>query len=198
MTLESHSIISLHDSANGSWHRKEVFEAAPEDFASLLLSHHRANYDLWHEEDEARSPDASDATIATVKRSIDRLNQVRNDLVERIDLSLLNSATAQNQTSPLHSETPGLIIDKLSILSLKIYHTQGEIHRLSATEDHRTDNLERERVLTQQRTDLASCLDSLWEEVVRGTRRFKLYRQMKMYNDPALNPVLYTKRKDVS
>jgi Protein of unknown function (DUF4254) len=91
----------------------------------------------------------------------------------------------------LHSETPGLMIDRLSILALKIYHTRDEANRASATEEHRMRNVERLAVLEEQRDDLAGCLDLLWAEVLGGTRRFKLYRQMKMYNDPELNPAVY-------
>jgi hypothetical protein len=83
---------------------------------------------------------------------------------------------------------------RLSILALKIFHTSEEAHRESATEQHRQRNCDRLRILTQQRADLALCLDELWSEVMAGRRRFRLYRQMKMYNDPELNPVLYTRQ----
>jgi hypothetical protein len=161
------------------------------------MAHHRANYDLWHQEDAARSPEASDGTIAEVKHAIDRLNQLRNDLVEQIDERLMELAGEQNGLAPLHSETPGLIIDRLSILALKIYHTGEEAHRLDASERHHERNTNRLEILMQQRTDLALCLDQLWAQVLRGERRFHLYRQMKMYNDPELNPVLYRRAHPV-
>ena len=91
---------------------------------ALALAQHRANFDLWHEEDKARDPAATDAEIAAVKHAIDGLNQRRNDLVEKIDELLLTLAGEQNPDAPLHSETPGLMIDRLSILALKIYHTR--------------------------------------------------------------------------
>jgi hypothetical protein len=91
----------------------------------------------------------------------------------------------------LHSESPGLMIDRLSILSLKLYHTEQELGRVSAPAGHRERNRERLRVLAEQRADLLLCLEQLWAESLAGTRRFKVYRQLKMYNDPALNPVLY-------
>jgi hypothetical protein len=119
------------------------------------------------------------------------LNQQRNDLVEKLDTLLLELAGEQNLTAPLHSETPGLMIDRLSILALKLYHTGEETRRESATEAHRRKNEARLAVLEEQRDDLAGGLDALWAEVIAGTRRFKLYRQMKMYNDPDLNPVMY-------
>jgi hypothetical protein len=93
----------------------------------------------------------------------------------------------------LHSESPGLIVDRLSILSLKIFHTREEAERADAPEGHRERNSERLAILEEQRADLAGCLEALWQETLAGTRRFKLYRQLKMYNDPSLNPAIYRK-----
>ena len=185
-------IAHLQDAATAEWH---VHHSSPSgsDLLGLVMRQHQANFDLWHEEDAARSPDAPDSTIANVKHAIDRLNQQRNDLVEQIDLALLDQAGPQNEAAPLHSETPGLIVDRLSILALKIYHTAEEAHRTSATEQHRARNLERLFILEHQRDDLAACLDILWQQILHGERRFQLYRQMKMYNDPDLNPVLYSR-----
>jgi hypothetical protein len=160
---------------------------------ALAMAQHRANFELWHEEDKARVPGAPDAEIVRVKRAIDVLNQRRNDLVEKMDVWLIGRLE-QNEDAPLHSETPGLMVDRLSILALKIYHTREEATRESATEDHRLKNRGRLELLEEQRKDLAGCLDALWSEVLKGTRRFKLYRQMKMYNDPELNPAVYGRR----
>ena len=160
----------------------------------LVVRQHRANFDLWHIEDEARTPGASDAELAAVKRRIDATNQERNDLVEELDRSLITWLAERdlpNEDAPLNSETPGLIIDRLSILSLKIYHTREEAERPDAPEGHAERNRERLQVLEEQRSDLAGCLDALWRETLAGTRRFKLYRQLKMYNDPSLNPAIY-------
>jgi len=96
-----------------------------------------------------------------------------------------------NSDAPLHSETPGLIIDRLSILALKIYHTGEEAERTDAPAGHADRNRSRLAVLEEQRADLTACLQCLWDETLAGTRRFKLYRQLKMYNDPALNPAIY-------
>src|SRR5882757_6065165 len=198
--LDLLEIARLHDRMTVDWHdvtasSSPILPPDAPDFAALVLENHRANFDLWHEEDRARDPAASDSAIATEKHTIDRLNQRRNDLVEQMDqwlLSWLGSAgTPQNPTAPLNSETPGLILDRLSILALKIYHTREEAHRETATEAHRQRNLDRLTLLEEQRADLEGCLKALWTQVMEGKRRFKLYRQMKMYNDPDLNPVLY-------
>jgi hypothetical protein len=190
--LNAVEIARRQDEATATWHAAPSESAAPESgLLGLVMRQHHANFDLWHEEDAARSPDAADAAIAHVKHAIDRLNQLRNDLVEQIDLALLAEAGPQNEAAPLHSETPGLMVDRMSILALKIYHTAEEAHRDSASEVHRERNLARLRILEEQRDDLAACLDQLWTEILHGERRFRLYRQMKMYNDPELNPVLY-------
>lgn len=190
--LHAQTILHLHQTATECWHQTLRSPAGASALDTLTLSQHLANFDLWHEEDKARSPSASDASIAEVKHAIDRLNQRRNDLVEQIDALLLVAAGEQNPAAPLHSETPGLMIDRLSILELKLYHTAEEAHRPTATEQHRKNNLQRLEIIEQQRADLACCLDELWRQVLAGERRFRLYRQFKMYNDPELNPVLYT------
>jgi len=191
--LDGTQITHLHDEATARWHQPEPWpEQQPEtELLETVARNHRANFDLWHEEDKAREPGASDATIAVVKHNIDKLNQRRNDLVEAMDRILLAGAGDQNADAPLHSETPGLIIDRLSILALKIFHTEEETRRDSAGEAHRERNRARLALLQEQRADLAACLDALWDDVLHGRRRFKLYRQMKMYNDPELNPAIY-------
>ena len=195
--LNAQTTIRLHDETIEGWHRSLLYEPdqqhdpALSAFTELLLRQHRANFDLWHEEDKARDPAATDAEIARVKHAIDRLNQQRNDLVEQMDAWLLAAIPPQNAAAPLHSETPGLIVDRLSILALKIYHTREEATRSSATDQHRQRNQARLLMLQEQRADLAGCLDTLWADIQHGERRFKLYRQLKMYNDPDLNPSVY-------
>jgi hypothetical protein len=194
--LDALLITRMHEEMTAALHESEgqlEIEASADGLMALAMAQHRANFELWHEEDNARAPAASDTEIARVKRAIDVHNQRRNDLVEKMDLWLIDKLE-QNDASPLHSETPGLMVDRLSILALKIYHTREEAHRVSATEEHRLRNVKRLTLLEEQRNDLAECLDALWAEVLQGTRRFKLYRQMKMYNDPELNPAVYGRR----
>ena len=197
--LNATQIATLHDTLTRVWHEP----ASPTDLPSddpwqlLVARQHRANFDLWHTEDQARAPEASDTEIAQVKRKIDKTNQLRNDLVEEIDRTLLDwlgARTLPNPAAPLHSETAGLIVDRLSILSLKIFHTREQAERVDATEEHRSRNLDRLELLEQQRADLTACLADLWAETLAGRRRFKLYLQMKMYNDPSLNPAIYEKK----
>jgi hypothetical protein len=106
-------------------------------------------------------------------------------------LAWLEPSGLPNGAAELNSESPGLMIDRLSILALKIYHTGEEAERADAPQGHASRNLERLTILEEQRANLAGCLDALWRETLAGTRRFKLYRQLKMYNDPFLNPAIY-------
>jgi len=180
---------TLH-TATSDWHEHNLQPEESPTPLSIALRLHKANFDLWHQEDLARDPHASDATITSTKRSIDILNQRRNDLVEALDRTLLG-AVQQNADAPLHSETPGMMLDRLSILSLKRFHTAEQTSRPDVTEEHRQNNRLRLSQLDEQSADLAAALHILWNEILEGTRRFKLYRQFKMYNDPTLNPVLY-------
>jgi hypothetical protein len=189
-------IVALQDRLTRLWHETaDEQKKSAGEWLDLVARQHRANFDLWHIEDEARAPRVSDAELAAVKRRIDQTNQLRNDLAEELDRKLLEWLEARGlprTEAPMNSESPGLIIDRLSILALKIYHTREETVRRDAPEGHAERNRERLEVLKEQRADLAACLDALWQDTVSGVRCFKLYRQMKMYNDPALNPAIYS------
>jgi len=202
--LSADEIVELHDQQTVLWHQSPEREAGTDDsesgktddWLSAVARQHGANFELWHIEDAARTPGATDAELAAVKRRVDQTNQRRNDLAEALDRMLLDWLEARgfpNPQAPLHSESPGLIVDRLSILALKIYHTREEAQRPDAPEGHAQRNRERLAILEEQRSDLAGCLDVLWRQTLAGTRRFKLYRQLKMYNDPLLNPAVYRK-----
>jgi hypothetical protein len=194
-SISATSIAALQDQCTRHWHQVEGLPLTQEDpFLLLVARQHAANFELWHTEDQARLPNASDAQIAAVKRSIDQINQRRNDLAEACDEFLLRLLAPHNlpaPNAPLHSESPGLMIDRLSILSLKIFHTAEQLHRPNAPAGHAQRNQDRLAILQEQQADLISCFGHAWSQVLAGTLRFKLYRQLKMYNDPELNPAIY-------
>jgi seryl-tRNA synthetase len=190
--LEAKAIVALQDALTVAWHEDRARESeTASPLLTMVAEEHGTNFDLWHEEDRARDPKATDADIAQVKRTIDRINQRRNDQIEAVDDLLLRSLPPMSAGAPLHSETPGMIIDRLSILSLKIFHMREQADRTDVDDAHRAKSRERLSVLTDQRSDLQSALAQLAIELQAGTRRFKQYRQMKMYNDPTLNPAMY-------
>ena len=174
----------------------EVPEVAEGDaFLELVLRQCSLNYRLWNQEDQARRTDVDDAAIAAVKRAIDRLNQQRNDLIERLDEVLLAELEpGMNAAAALNSETPGSMIDRMAIMGLKCHHMEREAGRAGAGEEHCARCREKLAVLREQRGDLAACLDELISEARGGRRRFRVYHQYKMYNDPELNPELYKRR----
>jgi len=194
MQAELDQIDLLQTQAVELWHQDREDLNYP-GFLGLVLAQHLENYRLWHEEDQARDPAATPEKIVAVKRAIDRHNQKRNDLIEQLDSALIEAlAQAQvelpNQT-PLNSETPGNMIDRCSIMALKIYHMAEQTQRTGVTEAHKAEAAQKLLRLRLQRQDLLGCMKALWAETLAGTRQFKVYRQFKMYNDPRLNPVLY-------
>jgi len=191
-------IASCQSIWTGLWHGVDANDAtAP--LLALVQQQHRRNFDLWHEEDKARDPAATDNQIAVVKRAIDSLNQKRNDLIEKLDDYIYATLQRQNVAhaidAPWNSETPGSIIDKLSIMSLKVFHMREQTERLDATPEHIQKCRVRLATLTQQREDLTTALQVLLTDVFAGTKQMKLYRQFKMYNDPDSNPKIYGAKK---
>ena len=182
----------------GDWHNVQNIPESGDPLYQLVSEQHHTNFDLWHEEDKARDPVASDAIIATVKRTIDRLNQKRNDEIEKIDEALLDELGQRSirilADARLNSETPGSMIDRLSISALKIYHMDEETKREDASSEHQKNCEAKLMLLHEQRRDLGKCLLEFLEDLVFGRKTIKVYRQMKMYNDSNLNPVLYQKK----
>lgn len=189
------ALIALHDEALATWYGDRPEQVEPgADLRSLVLAQHFCNFSLWNHEDEARRRDVSESYIADTKRAIDKWNQRRNDLIERIDVLLLEELKdCDISRARQNSETAGSMVDRCSILALKIHHMG-----INAV---RRDDLEvamqsaaKLKVLRVQRDDLASCLTELIDDSRAGRRYFKLYRQYKAYNDPRLNPALYTRK----
>lgn len=177
------------------WHDFEV-EHSEEGLRGRICDLHRFNFLLWHEEDVARSPHVTDGRIAQVKRAIDRYNQARNDAIEKVDDCLIAQLAARGimagPDAPAATETPGAAIDRLSILELRRYHMREQAERRDATEEHRAKAAGRLEILDLQREHLIAALDRLLGEIFAGERPLRVFRQMKMYNDPSLNPYLYT------
>lgn len=147
----------------------------------------------WHLEDIVRDPAIHPETGLLLKRRIDRSNQYRTDLVEQIDdyfFALYSNVTCE-PGAPINTESPAWAIDRLSILVLKIWHMQEEVERSDASQEHRDRCSIKLAVLMEQRTDLSGSIDELLHDIASGKKRMKVYRQMKMYNDPSLNPILY-------
>ncbi len=167
--------------------------SAKEDdgFLRLLEENHLRNFALWHEEDIARRDDLGFESVYRAKRAIDRCNQERNNFVEEMDQAIVAALHPPESGCPRNSETPGLMIDRLSILALKEFHMHEETVRTDASPEHRAKCAEKLARIRRQREDLTTCLGELLADVTAGRRTFSVYYQFKMYNDPALNPQLY-------
>ncbi|MDR1592273.1 MAG: DUF4254 domain-containing protein [Prevotellaceae bacterium] len=150
----------------------------------------------WHLEDIIRDPHIDPQKALDIKRHIDRSNQERTDLVEKIDSYFLEQfhAVPPLPDATVNTESPAWAIDRLSILQLKIYHMRLEVERADSDEAHRQACARKLAVLREQDADLSLAIDQLLDDMAHGRKFMKIYRQMKMYNDPALNPVLYTKK----
>jgi hypothetical protein len=166
----------------------------------LIWAHrlHLYNFRLWHVEDGVRRPGASERFIAQSKRAIDSFNQQRHEQIEQLDTwlfaCLYNHNSRSLTESELHSETPGNLLDRLSILTLKVYYMGREAKRQDATGVHRQTCRQRLAMLAEQHDDIYTCLCRLCLDLWSGRKTFKIYRQFKMYNDPDLNPEIYRHR----
>lgn len=149
----------------------------------------------WHYEDLIRVPDIEPVEGMRLKRLIDASNQRRTDMVEKIDdffLAYFADVTPAEEAK-INSESPAWVIDRLSILALKLYHMEEQAGRQDASEEHRANAKARLAVLREQQVDLSTSLNDLLDDIAHGRRRMKVYRQMKLYNDPSTNPALYKK-----
>lgn len=159
-------------------------------FLALVQENHAFNYQLWQAEDRARRDDKGPEFVYQAKREIDQYNQQRNNRMEAMDQWIYEVLKPADQAI-VHSETPGMIIDRLSILALKAYHMNLQTKRMEVDEAHRANcELKVQKILAQQ-AQLVTCLAQLMEEIRAGKRTFRVYHQFKMYNDPTLNPELY-------
>ncbi|MFP9115042.1 DUF4254 domain-containing protein [Flavobacterium sp. RHBU_3] len=151
----------------------------------------------WHYEDIVRDPNIDPVAALDLKRKIDASNQVRTDMVEYIDSYFLDKYkdVQPKATAKINSESPAWAIDRLSILALKIYHMAEEANRPDASEEHRAKCQEKLNVLLEQKKDLSTAIDDLLADIESGDKYMKVYKQMKMYNDEELNPVLYQGKK---
>jgi hypothetical protein len=162
-------------------------------FEALLYHKNWIDAVQWHLEDMIRDPKIAPVDALTIKRRIDASNQERTDMVEYLDSYFLDlyKDVVTNEDTPLNTETPAWALDRLSILELKIYHMEQEIIRIDVLQDHIQKCQDKLDILLQQEIDLSTAIEQLLNDLALGFKKMKVYKQMKMYNDPNLNPVLY-------
>lgn len=190
MLFNPNEISQLQSTLTARWHG-ETPAVCESDFLLLVSENHLRNFLLWHEEDVARRDDLGSERVHQAKRAIDRYNQERNNFIEEMDKVLVAALKPAESGCPKNSETPGMMIDRLSILALKEFHMREEAFRQDASAEHRENCSAKLARILHQRGDLKQSLAELLEAVVAGERTFAVYYQFKMYNDPALNPQLY-------
>ncbi|WP_291117614.1 DUF4254 domain-containing protein [Flavobacterium sp. UBA6135] len=183
----------IHDSVN-----QPVNNPFPKDkIEHLLYAKNWVDTVQWHFEDIIRDPQIDPVAALDLKRKIDASNQVRTDMVEYIDSYFLQkySSVSVKPEAKINTESPAWAIDRLSILALKIYHMSEEANRIEASEEHRAKCQEKLNILLEQKSDMFSSIDQLLKDIESGDKFMKVYKQMKMYNDEELNPVLYQNKK---
>ena len=190
MKFSAPEITALQTTLTANWHQVPP-QSKGDGFLLLVQENHLRNFQLWHEEDVARRDDLGFEAVYRAKRNIDRFNQERNNFIEEMDKVIVAALQPPTSGCPRNSETPGMMIDRLSILALKEYHMHEETVRTDATTEHRQKCGEKLARIRTQRSDLADCLAALLDDVIARRRTFSVYFQFKMYNDPALNPQLY-------
>ena len=192
--LDVEELRQMHEFLVDRWHQQEV-DNPYDGIQAIVCQQHAFNFLLWHEEDIARSPNVGDEKIAAVKRAIDGYNQNRNDWIEKIDDAVTDwlgeIGMEADEAAPLNTETPGSAVDRLSIMSLRLYHLHEQIERTDVEPAHIESVQHKIAVCRLQQADLSQSLQELLDDIRCGRKRHRTYRQFKMYNDPALNPYLY-------
>lgn len=191
----SKSITDYHVKDDVYAHMENPYEKT--SIEHLLYAKNWIDTVQWHLEDIIRDPLIDPVEALKIKRWIDRSNQERTDMVEYIDSYFLEQykTVTPAADASINTESPAWAVDRLSILALKIYHMEEEAHRVDATAAHREACQRKLDVLLTQRTDLSGAIEALLEDIAAGRKYMKVYKQMKMYNDPSLNPVLYAGNK---
>lgn len=195
--IDVEQIMRLHADTVAAWHLEPIANDQS-GFLGLVCQQHIYNFELWHQEDIARSVDVGVEQIAQVKRRIDKFNQQRNDAIEKLDDAitemLREARVAPKTTARQNTETPGSAIDRLSIMSLRLFHYEEQIERSDVDVAHLDRVGARIQLCREQQRDLAQGLRELLVDIFAGDKRHKTYRQLKMYNDATLNPYLYQKK----
>lgn len=169
---------------------------ASDSIEGILYAKNWVDAVQWHLEDIIRDPEIDPKEALELKRRIDRSNQVRTDMVEDIDAWLRDyfKGVTPAENATINTESPAWALDRLSILALKIWHMREQAERTDASDDHRARSQAKLDVLLEQRRDLTGAIDTLLEDISEGRKYMKVYLQMKLYNDPSTNPVLYAKK----
>lgn len=196
--IDVDKILEIHQETVVRWHDEDI-DQPYDSVYGIACAQHGYNFRLWHQEDIARNPTATDQEIANVKRSIDKLNQQRNDWIEKIDQWIVADVSRREISAmtdaPRNTETPGSAIDRLSILALRLYHLDEQTARLDATPDLIAAVNRKIKVCLAQQKDLSTSLAELLADIYAGRKRHGTYQQMKMYNDPKLNPQIYNAQR---
>lgn len=200
MNFKPEDVLLVFQNSIQDWHINLAPANNPYEKDSMnfiLYSKNHIDTIQWHVEDEIRRADIPDSEIATLKRRIDALNQERTNLVEVLDDYFLNlyKDVKIKPNARMNSETPAWLIDRMSILELKIYHMREQTERKDADQKHINQCQAKLEILLDQRKDMSNCLLELLEDLKQGQKYMKVYRQMKMYNDKNLNPALYANEK---
>jgi len=196
--IDIERVLKIHSDTVVRWH-DEPIDQPYDSIYGIICEQHSYNFQLWHQEDIARSPTATDQEIAQVKRSIDNFNQQRNDWIEQIDEWIVEDLDRRSVQAddgvPRNTEMPGNAIDRLSIMALRLYHLDEQARRTDVDPDFVASVNRKIATGRVQKNDLSKSLLELLNDIDAGRKRHGTYRQMKMYNDPRLNPQIYNARR---